>query len=135
VAIVGCDENGIRSAGEIGEERLVVVCDKDPRRAASLATTAHACFATNELSEALSFLPDAVIVATPAQFSALIASESLRAGAHVFLCGGESCCQGDLDELYRQAQRARRLFEVEKTAKGIPLTGFLDHVRATRSAA
>jgi hypothetical protein len=132
VAIVGCGCLGTRYASLLGDARLVVACDKDPRRAACLAATAHACFATNQLTEALSFLPDAVIVATPPHLGPLIASESLRAGSHVFLpC--QEVAPPELFPVYALAEQTRKVVRVEMHHGESSLAQFLDIVRAAHS--
>jgi D-arabinose 1-dehydrogenase-like Zn-dependent alcohol dehydrogenase len=134
VAIVGCGGAGVRYAALLGDARLVVTCDKDPRRAASLAATAHACFATNQLTEALSFRPDAVIVATPSHLSASVAFESLRAGAHVFLShlGTDS---SEIPPIYALAKQARRVIGIEGPDGDAALSQFLGTLRTTQDVA
>lgn len=130
IAIVGCGCDGTRCASLLGDARLVVVCDTDPRRAASLAATAHACFATNVLSEALSFLPDAVIVMTPSSVLATVASESLKAGAHVFVSRIASAVPNELAPVYQLAQHSRRRVAIESDGEDESLPCFLNGLKA-----
>ncbi len=129
VAIVGCGSHGFRCADLLGEARLVVVCDTNPRRAASLAATAHACFATNELSEALSFRPDAVIVTTPPISRPQIAVEALKAGSHVFLMEQPVNGEAEWVPVQELALRARRLLELEPDGDGEGLAVFLGRLQ------
>ena len=129
IAIVGCGDNGVRSASLLGDARLVVACDTNPRRAASLAATAHACYATNLLSEALSFLPDAVIVATPRKPCTVIAVEALRAGAHVFLFPDGGLHKVELEPVLAISLSARRLVGIQAEEGGEELPTFLDALR------
>jgi|GEM_PF-3859961 len=129
VAIVGCGTHGAQCAALLENARLVVTCDRDPRRAAALAAQAHACFATNDLAEALSFLPDAVIIATPPKHLHLIALESIQAGSHLFLHLSQDPKPADLDAVLVLAQRARRTVMMKTMELAPVMAAFLMRVR------
>ena len=129
VAIIGCGAHGAQCAALLGEARLVATCDRNPRRAAALASTAHACFPTNELQEALSFLPDAVIVATPLRSLPDIVMQSIRSGSHVFIDPGEEIVRAELDSVLAVAQAKRKLITVSSPELEPALAGFLRKLR------
>ena len=129
VAIVGCGTHGAQCAALLEDARLVVACDRDPRRAAALAAKGHACFATNDLEEALSFLPHAVVVATPLQTVQVIVEAALRAGAHVFLDPYPEPKNGDLDPLLTLANATKRLLTVRSKDLESAMVAFLRKLR------
>jgi predicted dehydrogenase len=107
----------------------VATCDRNPRRAAALASKAHACFPTNELWEALSLLPDAVIVATPLRTLPEIATQSIRSGSHVFVDPGKEVVHAELDPALALAQASRKLMTISSSEVERALAGFFRNLR------
>lgn len=112
VGIVGCGLIGRKRAAALGQEDELVGCaDAIADAARSLAADfgGEAC---PSLGELLELEPDVVIVATPHDRLAALASQAIEHGAHVLVEKPAGIGTAQVEELRRAAERAERLVKV-----------------------
>ena len=86
VAIVGCGLMGRRRAAALGEARLTVCCDADRQRAEELARSTPGAVAVEDWQAAVTRPGvDLVLVATPHDLLAPVATAAALAGKHVLI--------------------------------------------------
>lgn len=86
MAIVGCGLVGQKRARSLGEAQLAVACDAVPERASALAKSVPGCTAATRWEDVVA-LPDIdiVVVATPHNLLAPIATAAAGHGRHVLI--------------------------------------------------
>jgi len=111
LAIIGCGLIGAKRAAAAAGNEIVVVCDRDPRRAEELAQKARAR-ATTDWREAVAAEADAVIVATTHDQLAAISLGALEAGRHVLVEKPAGRALSEVQAIAEAAKRYRRIVKV-----------------------
>ncbi|MBI2094167.1 MAG: Gfo/Idh/MocA family oxidoreductase [Candidatus Omnitrophica bacterium] len=113
VAVVGVGHLGSRHAqiyASLSGVRLVAVCDKERKRALSLAKPLH-CEALSDYRE-LAGKVDAVSLAVPTSFHAEVGLSLLRQGIHLLIEKPLATNLKDANALIREAQRQKCILQV-----------------------
>jgi predicted dehydrogenase len=109
--IVGCGSIGRRHARNAAALTQVAVVDADPIRARDVASELESVFWFSDLSKALAWRPDGVVIATPSHLHMNLTIAALDSGAHVLVEKPISHqILGVADVLARADRAGRRVF-------------------------
>ena len=111
IAIVGCGAIGTKRAEAAKQHEIVVVCDPNPERCATLAQRTGAR-GIADWSEALALDADAVVVATPHNQLAPIALAAVEAGRHVLVEKPAGRTPEEVEPIAVAARKRRRVVKV-----------------------
>src|SRR5436853_6219360 len=111
LAIIGCGLIGTKRAAAAGGNEIVVVCDRDARRAEQLAQKTRAR-AVSDWREAVAAEVDAVIVATTHDQLAAISLGALETGRHVLVEKPAGRELSEVQAIAEAATRHRRIVKV-----------------------